>query len=302
MKKTVTIGIPAYNEEANIGYLLRSLIKQKEEDFTIDKIIVSSDGSTDRTVEVVKSVKDSRIKLLYGKKRSGQASRQNQIVKYVTSGIFVLLEADTLPVDNNYLKNLIKPLISKAGLRFGVIFGEAVPLPPKNLFERIMYFKTTLKKKIGRSSYGNDHLQKCSGYRGRAFSIELARKIKWVNNVPEDIYSLFISQQMEAMIGYAQNAKIYYRLPGNFRDYLRQYTKYSSGRKSVLEYFPREIVKNSEFPLVSASTEVIKAFIKNPVMAILYLVFLAAVFLRNIYNSNFNPFLEVYSSTKKLKS
>ena len=77
-KVSVTIGIPAYNEEANIGHLLKSLIKQKEEDFKIDKIIVSSDGSTDRTIEIVKSFKDSRIKLLDNKKRRGQASRQNQ--------------------------------------------------------------------------------------------------------------------------------------------------------------------------------------------------------------------------------
>jgi len=55
MKKliTVSIGIPAYNEEANIGKLLSSLIKQKEAGFIIKEIIVVSDQSTDKTDEIV---------------------------------------------------------------------------------------------------------------------------------------------------------------------------------------------------------------------------------------------------------
>ena len=29
MKKTISIGIPAYNEEGNIGHLINALLKQK---------------------------------------------------------------------------------------------------------------------------------------------------------------------------------------------------------------------------------------------------------------------------------
>ena len=49
-KLTVTIGIPAYNEEANVRNLLVSLLAQKETNFKLQEIIVVSDGSTDKTV------------------------------------------------------------------------------------------------------------------------------------------------------------------------------------------------------------------------------------------------------------
>ena len=38
----VTIGIPAYNEEANIAFLLEDILKQRQETFQLKKILVIS--------------------------------------------------------------------------------------------------------------------------------------------------------------------------------------------------------------------------------------------------------------------
>ena len=78
-KPTVTIGIPAYNEEANIGVLLRAIVKQRETDFVLKKIIVVSDKSTDNTANEVKKIKDSRIKLIENRVRRGKVYNQNKI-------------------------------------------------------------------------------------------------------------------------------------------------------------------------------------------------------------------------------
>ena len=48
--QSITIGIPAYNEEANIKYLLKLLLNQKIKNAAIHEVIVVSDGSTDGTV------------------------------------------------------------------------------------------------------------------------------------------------------------------------------------------------------------------------------------------------------------
>ena len=57
-KLTVTIGIPAYNEEKNIGRLLRALLRQKTNGLSIKKIIVISDASTDKTSQIVRGFKE----------------------------------------------------------------------------------------------------------------------------------------------------------------------------------------------------------------------------------------------------
>ena len=52
---TVTVAICACNEEANIGRLIKSILEQKESSFRFEKLFVVSDGSTDKTVEIIKS-------------------------------------------------------------------------------------------------------------------------------------------------------------------------------------------------------------------------------------------------------
>ena len=57
-KPTLSIGIPAFNEEANIYFLLKDLLSQKMDQFNLERIIVNSDGSTDDTIEQVKRIKN----------------------------------------------------------------------------------------------------------------------------------------------------------------------------------------------------------------------------------------------------
>lgn len=302
-KLRVTIGIPAFNEEANIGYLLESLTRQRETGFKIDKILVSSDASTDRTADIVRGFGDKIIYLLNNKRRLGQASRQNQLVKNFRGDIFVLLEADTLPVNNDFLKNLIAPFCTKKPSNIGLTYGTSTPLAPRNFFERIMYFKTDFKKRIYQEASGKNMLQVCSGHSGRAFSKTFVGKMFWPSDAPEDTYCLLLCSQMGYEAVKAYGAEMYYRLPGNFVDYYRQYTKFIRGRQSLLKYFPaREMARLDNYgsPIVFSAHEFIWAAVRNPVMMFLYVCVFSAVNLRNFKMETFHPFLEVYPSSKKL--
>lgn len=302
-KLRVTVGIPAFNEEANIGYLLESLIRQKEKGFKIDKILVSSDGSTDRTADIVRGFGDKRIHLLNNKNRQGQASRQNQLVKNFREDVFVMLEADTLPVNNDFLKNLIAPFATKKHSNIGLAYGTSIPLPPRNFFERIMYFKTNFKKRIYQGATRKNKLQVCNGHNGRAYSRTFARKMYWPTDAPEDSYSLLLCNQMGYEALNARSAEMYYRLPGNFVDYHRQYTKFIRGRQALLKYFSvTEMAKldNYRFPLAVSIYELVRSALRNPVMMFLYICVFLVVHLRNFKMESFHPFLEIYPSSKKL--
>src|ERR1041385_4839945 len=98
IKPNILIGIPAYNEEANIGELLKHILSQRQINFNISKIIVISDGSTDKTVAIVSKFKNKKITLINYKKRKGQISRQNEIIKMMAKNdeFLLLFEADTL--------------------------------------------------------------------------------------------------------------------------------------------------------------------------------------------------------------
>src|SRR5689334_15938992 len=108
--KSLTVGIAAFNEEANISYLLKDLLEQKLSKLYLKKIIVCSDGSTDNTVRVARSFKDKRVRVLDNKNRAGKSIRINQMFKLAETDVFVLLDADILIKNSGFLEELTEPI------------------------------------------------------------------------------------------------------------------------------------------------------------------------------------------------
>lgn len=70
----VSIVVPLYNAEEYIKTCLDSIIGQTFEDF---EVVVVNDCSTDKSVEIVESYDDPRIKLVQKKSNSGDAATRN---------------------------------------------------------------------------------------------------------------------------------------------------------------------------------------------------------------------------------
>jgi len=94
-----SVGITAYNEEANIGRLLQAMIDQRLYEVEISEIIVVASGCTDRTEEIVREYmnKDPRIQLHVQEQREGKTSAINVFLTNAKEKICVLESGDTVP-------------------------------------------------------------------------------------------------------------------------------------------------------------------------------------------------------------
>ena len=94
-----SVGVTAYNEEANIGQLLAALIDQHVHEVEIAEIIVVASACTDRTVAIVKEAMmlDERVKLIEQERREGKTSAINIFLKASSCDICVLESGDTIP-------------------------------------------------------------------------------------------------------------------------------------------------------------------------------------------------------------
>src|SRR3989344_1367122 len=105
----VTVIIPTYNEEDVIGDCLESLSKQTYHDF---EIIVVDDGSTDKTIEVLQKfqIPNSKFQILR-QKHGGPGAARNLGAGRASGEVLVFVDAD-MTFDKNFLKNLVKPILS----------------------------------------------------------------------------------------------------------------------------------------------------------------------------------------------
>src|SRR3989344_6082641 len=138
MKKilSVTIGIPAHNEEKNIGYLLDSILKQKKGNYVLQSTIVACDGCTDKTAKIVKKYQNKYklIKLIDDTRRLGKYERINKLYIMNKSDILVTIDSDVVFANRSSLQEIINCFNSQ---KIGLVGGHDIPYPPRNLFEKI---------------------------------------------------------------------------------------------------------------------------------------------------------------------
>ncbi|MEM7819428.1 MAG: glycosyltransferase family 2 protein [Candidatus Aenigmatarchaeota archaeon] len=92
---SVSIIVPAYNEEKNIGSVIKNLKKLKYPKKLLE-IIVVDDGSTDKTAEIAEKNGAKVIR----KEKGGKASALNIGLKHAKSEIIACIDADSYPKKN----------------------------------------------------------------------------------------------------------------------------------------------------------------------------------------------------------
>ena len=114
----VSVLISAFNEENTIR---EKIINTLTQDYPVDKIeiIIGSDGSTDRTVEFAKSVRDPRVRVFDLKDNEGKTAVQNYCVDQSSGEIIFFTDAASF-ISRNAIKDMVKNFADK---RIGCVAG-----------------------------------------------------------------------------------------------------------------------------------------------------------------------------------
>ena len=297
-KLTVLVGIPAYNEEANIGYLLRSLLSQKGRNFVLKEIIVVSDGSTDHTNKKVREISDKRIRLITNRGREGQVRAQNRIFKEADTNVVVLFEADTLPSDREHIAKLIEPIL--ADPEVGLVQSNIRPVESESFLGKTI----KAQQEIYHAAISREFATWfCTGKGSRAFTKKIYKNLVWPPGVPEDTYTLLWCKNRNIKTFFEKSVYSLYRSPENFNDLLKAHQKIRSGGEELKNHFPRHLV-NSLLNLIGFRLKIKMFFqflIANPLF-LLYYIYLKIKLRLFLKDSQFTDFWDAGKSTKDLKS
>ena len=117
--KKLSVIIPVYNEKAFVKKAIAAVLKanigklQKE-------VIVVDDGSTDGTTQVLRTIKNKKIKVLFQKKNQGKGAAIRRGLKEITGDVVVIQDAD-LEYDPKEFVFLLQPIIDKNA---DVVYGS----------------------------------------------------------------------------------------------------------------------------------------------------------------------------------
>lgn len=87
-----SVVIPLYNKQLSIKKTIESVLAQSFQDF---EIIIINDGSTDNSVDIVKAINDSRVRLIE-QENLGVSAARNRGIKESKSDWITFLDADDL--------------------------------------------------------------------------------------------------------------------------------------------------------------------------------------------------------------
>jgi glycosyltransferase involved in cell wall biosynthesis len=101
-----SVVIPLYNKELSISNTIQSVLNQTFQDY---EIVIVNDGSTDNSLEVVKQINDSRIRII-NKPNGGVSSARNRGIKESNFEWIAFLDGDDLWMENHLeiLKDMIE--------------------------------------------------------------------------------------------------------------------------------------------------------------------------------------------------
>lgn len=151
-KHTVSVIVPAYNEEKKISHVLKSLVNS----LLIDEIIVINDGSSDKTLSIIKQFK--KILLINLKKNHGKSYAITKGIEKSKGDIIVFIDADLTGLNDSHINKLTNPLITG---KKDVVIGYPNYIKADKLFlplsgERAYWKKNLIPhlKELSKKGYG----------------------------------------------------------------------------------------------------------------------------------------------------
>lgn len=295
---TVTVAVSAYNEEKNIRNLLTSVLEQDTDTFILEKILVISDGSTDKTVERVRRLNNKHIKLVAFKERLGKSSRLNYIYEQSDSDIIIQLDSDVVIGNKNAFRDIVECF--KTNKSVMMIGGNPLPVTGKTFTEKAVNLSTKVYQRLRYSVREGNNIFSADG-RILSYRKKLYKKIRVpVDAIANDRYTYFVCRSLNMQYRFVPSAVVYYRSPATIRDHIKQNTRFIAANHRMKRYFSDSLLeRETSIPKSVLVKELLKEFASSPLACLwIYAVNKYCTFKANLMVNEISAKWDISGSTK----
>lgn len=297
---TVTVLIPAHNEETVIADILHGLLTV---DYPVDnlQIIVINDRSTDNTGNIVEGFVTQypdRFQHFHRTQgTAGKAAALADAMPLVRGAVLLVFDADYVP-GRYLLKELVCPFFDP---EVGSVMGRVVPGNIQtNLLTRLIDLERSGGYQVNQQARENLHtIPQYGGTAGGIRTQALKEVGGWQENyLAEDTeitFRLFCAQWLMA---YQNNAECIELVPETWDARIRQIKRWAKGHNQVLFKYWFKLLFNKQLPLVTRldGTFLLFTFLVSPLLLTGWILFLLAYFLDIVpFSSSILMFLATIS-------
>ena len=262
---TVTIGIPAYNEQANIEHLLRSVLRQKQNSFTLEHIVVISDGSKDKTVWSVRKIaaQSPIITLVDERERKGKVARLEQLYQMNASDILVTLDADVSLANKQVISELVAVFARDQKACLAV--AHQVPVKPETTLGKIVYAGHRLWDEVRADLQRGNNIHNMYGA-ACALRKDFAKSVHFPHAAMCDTGFLYVLAWQRNGFRYAKKAEVLYRVASSWQEYRTQSLRTMVVDKRVLvDHFGNWVKELYHVPVSNKVEALAKMLWRHPV-------------------------------------
>lgn len=197
----ISVCLPLYNGERFVSEQIQSILSQLASG---DELIISDDASTDKSIEVLRRIQDSRIRLLIHSQRLGAVGNMQRALMASKGGYVFLSDQDDLWMPGKVSSCLTSLKTFDLVLHDAVILDEAGrPILPS------LFAMRSARRGFWANWFRNSYTGCCMAFRREVllaslpFPAHIPMHDQWIGLVAERKFK--VSFLPEALIGYRQH-------------------------------------------------------------------------------------------------
>ena len=241
-------------------------MKQKTSNIILERIIVVSDGRTDKTFAVVKSIKDKRIEIIHDNKRNGKSSRLNQIYALNKSDLLATFDADVLLGTNNELEIMSDTLIKNPKIQ--VVAGRIeMTRKTSGFFAKIISINHEIWARTVESFNNGNNIHTSHG---SAYMMKegILKRIKFPKGTTCDQGFIYTFSKNGEYF-FANKTRIRNNPTTSISEMRKGASRMFSERNNLVIAFGEQILDEYKVPFVYRLKGLISVFFTNPIFTIL---------------------------------
>ena len=221
-RPSCSVGIMAYNEEANIAAAIDALLAATGQLCPVEELIVVASGCEDRTTAIVREIarRDPRVRLVEQPRREGKASAINLFIGAALCPILVMISADVLVAPHTLdalLQHFTDPTV-------GMVGGRPTPVNDESTFVgHAVHLQWRLHDRIAREY---PKLGEIVAFRNVIPEIP-------IDTAVDELSLQCLVTQLGYKLVYEPRAVVYNRGPTTVGDFLRQRRRIHAGHLVV---------------------------------------------------------------------